>query len=220
MAESVVSGLVRDWIAGWVVSRGAADPVDEPWGWTIDVGQSAQVARHVLPEPTEPDVRKLVAATTAPGTWLKVFADDDTVRPWIAPGWRFDVPGYLMTVPLAAGRPVVPAGYTLTTWERGGVVRVLVRTEDGHFAARGQLGLAGAAAVADQIETAPAHRRRGLGSVVMRALEDAGHRSGAETGLLVGTPDGKALYSALGWTLRAPMASLYYAPEPVESAGA
>ncbi|MFD8695582.1 GNAT family N-acetyltransferase [Kitasatospora purpeofusca] len=213
MGESVISGLVRSWVGGWVVSRGAAEPVDEPWGWTVDVGQSAQVARHVLPEPTEPDVRKLVAATTAPGTWLKVFTDDDTVRPWLGPGWRFDVPGYLMTVPLAAGGPVVPAGYTLTTWERGGVVRALVRTGAGHFAARGQLGLAGAVAVADQIETAPAHRRRGLGSVVMRALEDAGHRGGAETGFLVATPEGKALYSTLGWTLRATMASLYYAPD-------
>ncbi|MFD9068413.1 GNAT family N-acetyltransferase [Kitasatospora purpeofusca] len=74
--------------------------------------------------------------------------------------------------------------------------------------------------MADQIETAPAHRRRGLGSVVMRALEDAGHRHGAATGLLVATPEGKALYSTLGWTLRATMASLYYDPEPAESAGA
>ncbi|MFC5663864.1 GNAT family N-acetyltransferase [Kitasatospora misakiensis] len=212
MGELTVNALVREWIGGWIVSRGAADPVDEPWGWTVDVGQVKQVARHVLPAPTEPDVRKLVAATTAPGTWLKLFADDETVRPWLGPGWRYDVPGYLMTLPLAAGRPTVPAGYTLTSWERGGVVRVLVRTEDGHFAARGQLGLAGATAVADQIETAPEHRRRGLGSVVMRALQDAGHRGGATTGILVATPDGRALYSALGWTVRATMASLYYAP--------
>ncbi|MFD7418189.1 GNAT family N-acetyltransferase, partial [Kitasatospora purpeofusca] len=146
MGESGVSGLVRSWVGGWVVSRGAAEPVDEPWGWTVDVGQSAQVARHVLPEPTEPDVRKLVAATSAPGTWLKVFTDDDTVRPWLGPGWRFDVPGYLMTVPLVAGGPVVPAGYTLTTWERGGVVRALVRTGAGHFAARGPRGGGGGGA--------------------------------------------------------------------------
>ncbi|MFF2350985.1 GNAT family N-acetyltransferase [Kitasatospora sp. NPDC058115] len=212
MDEPTVNELVRAWIGGWIVSRGAADPVDEPWGWSIDVGQPHQVARHVLPEPAEADVRTLVAATTAPGTWLKLFADDDTVRPWLGPGWRYDVPGYLMTLPLAAGRPAAPAGYTLTSWERGGVVRALVRTVDGHFAARGQLAVTGAVAVADQIETDPAHRRRGLGSVVMRALQDAGHRAGAETGLLVATPEGRALYAALGWSVRAPMASLCYAP--------
>ncbi|WP_406096691.1 hypothetical protein [Kitasatospora purpeofusca] len=53
----------------------------------------------------------------------------------------------------------------------------------------------------------------------MRALEDAGHRNGAGTGFLVATPEGKALYSTLGWTLRATMASLCFAPEPAESAG-
>ncbi|MFB7470126.1 GNAT family N-acetyltransferase [Kitasatospora sp. NPDC056184] len=220
MDEPTVNELVRAWVEGWIVSRGAADPVDEPWGWSIDVGQPKQVARHVLPEPVEADVRKLVAATTAPGTWLKLFADDDTVRPWLGPGWQYDLPGYLMTVPLAAERPVVPAGYTLTSWSRGGVVRVLVRTEDGRFAARGQLAVTGATAVADQIETDPGHRRRGLGSLVMRSLRDAGHRGGAATGLLVATPEGRALYSALGWSVRASMASLYYAPRPAESAGA
>ncbi|MFE7561455.1 GNAT family N-acetyltransferase [Kitasatospora sp. NPDC057500] len=212
MDEPAVSELVREWVGGWVVSRGAADPVDEPWGWSVDVGQPKQVARHVLPEPAEADVRKLVAATTAPGTWLKLFADDDTVRPWLGPGWRYDVPGYLMTVPLAPQHPAVPAGYILTSWWRGGVVRVLVRTADGHFAARGQLAVSGATAVADQIETDPGHRRRGLGSVVMRALQGAAHEGGAVTGVLVATPDGRALYSALGWRVRATMASLYYAP--------
>ncbi|WP_380282803.1 GNAT family N-acetyltransferase [Kitasatospora purpeofusca] len=220
MDEPTVNELVRAWVEGWIVSRGAADPVDEPWGWSVDVGRPEQVARHVLPEPTEADVRKLVAATTAPGTWLKLFADDETVRPWLGPGWHYDLPGYLMTVPLAAERPVVPAGYTLTSWRRGGVVRVLVRTEDGRFAARGQLAVTGATAVADQIETDPGHRRRGLGSLVVGALRDAGHRDGAATGMLVATPEGRALYSALGWSVRASMASLYYAPEPTEPAGA
>ncbi|MER5352321.1 GNAT family N-acetyltransferase [Kitasatospora sp. NPDC002551] len=218
MDEPTVNELVREWVEGWIVSRGAADPVDEPWGWTVDVGQPRQVARHVLPEPTEADVRKLVAATTAPWTWLKLFADDDTVRPWLGPGWCFDVPGYLMSVPLAAGHPAVPAGYTLTSWWRGDVVRVLVRTGDGRFAARGQLAVTGTTAVADQIETDPEHRRRGLGSLVMRILQDAGHRRGAVTGLLVGTPEGRALYTALGWRERATMASLYYAPQDAEPA--
>ncbi|MEE1825156.1 GNAT family N-acetyltransferase [Streptomyces sp. BE20] len=213
MQGLTVNELVRMWIEGWIVSRGASDPVDEPWGWTVDVGQRAQVSRHVLPEPTEADVRKIVAGTSAPGTWLKLFADDDTVRPWLGPGWQFDVPGFLMTVPLAAERPTVPAGYTLTSWSRGGVVRVLVRTADGHFAARGQIACTGATAVADQIETAPEHRRRGLGGLVMRTLQDAARRSGAGTGLLVATPDGRALYASLGWTARATMASLCFAPE-------
>ncbi|MER8105419.1 GNAT family N-acetyltransferase [Kitasatospora sp. NPDC094016] len=212
MQDPSINELVRMWIAGWSVSRGAAEAVDEPWGWTIDVGVVGHVARHVLPEPAEPDVRKIAEATTAPGTWLKLFTEDAVARPWLGPQWRLDQPGYLMTVPLGAERPEVPAGYTVTTWTRGGIIRTLVRTGAGHLAARGQAGLAGPVAVPDQILTAPEHRRRGLGALVMRTLQNAGHEAGADTAVLVGTPDGRALYASLGWTTRSPMASLVYEP--------
>ncbi|MBD0746965.1 GNAT family N-acetyltransferase [Streptomyces sp. CBMA152] len=221
MESESVPDIVAAWIKGWVVSRGAAEPVAEPWGWTIDVGQTKHVSRHVVPEPDEPTVRKLVEATTAPATWLKLFADDDTVRPWLGPGWHYDQPGFLMTLPLAErARTKTPRGYTLTSWTTGGVLRVLVRTDAGHFAARGQLAPTGTTAVADQIETAPEHRRRGLGSLVMRTLQNAALEAGATTAVLVGTPEGQALYSALGWTTRSAMASLYFAPSDPASSGA
>ncbi|MFJ4333564.1 MULTISPECIES: GNAT family N-acetyltransferase [unclassified Streptomyces] len=212
MPDTGVSELVRMWIDGWVVSRGSSDPVDEPWGWTIDVGQPGHVARHVLPEPSEAAVRKIVAGTTAPGTWLKLFAEDRAVLPWVGPGWRRDSPGFLMTCRLAPDLPEVPAGYTLTSWTRGGVERVLVRTRAGHFAARGQIAQVGATAVVDQVETAAEHRRKGLGSLVMRTLQSAAYEAGARTGLLVGTPEGRALYSSLGWAVCSPMTSLWYEP--------
>lgn len=69
-------------------------------------------------------------------------------------------------------------------------------------------------AVPDQILTAPEHRRRGLGALVMRTLQSAGHEAGADTAVLVGTPDGRALYTSLGWTTRSSMASLVYEPRP------
>ncbi|MER7753909.1 GNAT family N-acetyltransferase [Kitasatospora sp. NPDC097643] len=211
MQDATINELVRMWIAGWTVSRGAAEPVDRPWGWSIDVGLPSEVGRHVLPEPTEADVRRIAGATTAPTTWLKLFAEGDTVRPWLGPEWRLDVPGFLMTVPLTGERPDglrPPAGYRVTTWTRGGIVRVLVRTDAGHLAARGQAGLAGAVAVPDQIVTTPGHRRRGLGALVMRTLQNSAREAGADTGVLVGTTAGRALYTALGWTTHAPMASL------------
>ncbi|MFF7633735.1 GNAT family N-acetyltransferase [Kitasatospora sp. NPDC008050] len=212
MTAAGVSELVRMWIDGWVVSRGASDPVAEPWGWTIDVGKAGHVARHVLPEPTGLQVGRLVAATGAPGTWLKLFADDDTARSWVTPDWELADPAYLMSCPLGAEQVRIPAGYVRTSWTRGNVVRVLIRTTDGHFAARGQLAVAGGVGVPDQIETAPAHRRRGLGGVVMRTLQNAAHQAGAETGVLVASSAGRALYTTLGWTARSPMASLCYAP--------
>ncbi|MEU3726874.1 GNAT family N-acetyltransferase [Streptomyces sp. NPDC031705] len=208
MSEEQITGWVKQWVDGWTVSRGAADPVGEPWGWTVAVGLPKEVVRHVLPVPAEADVRKL-AATAPAATWLKLFAPDEVVRPWAGDGWETDVPGFLMTLPLApapAGPP--PAGYTVTTWTRGGVIKVLVRAGDGRLAARGQAGLAGRTAVPDQIETAADQRRRGLGALVMRTLQNTAREAGARDGVLVATPDGRALYEALGWTSRSPMAGL------------
>ncbi|MFJ9691738.1 GNAT family N-acetyltransferase [Kitasatospora sp. NPDC101183] len=213
MLDQSTTDLVRAWMSGWTVSRGAADPVEQPWGWTIDVGApDREVARHVLPEPTEAEVRKIDEETTAPTTWLKLFVEDAVVRPWLDDRWRLDQPGFLMTLPLRHEPAAPPAGYTVTTWERGGVLRTLVRTADGHFAARGQAGLAGPVAVPDQITTAPEHRRRGLGRVVMRTLQSAAHERGSRTGVLVGTSDGQALYRTMGWITRSPMASLVLDP--------
>ncbi|MFE9229703.1 GNAT family N-acetyltransferase [Streptomyces massasporeus] len=54
----------------------------------------------------------------------------------------------------------------------------MVAAPDGSLAARGQIAPTGGTAVADQVETAPGHRRKGLGSVVMRTLQNAAVRQG------------------------------------------
>ncbi|MFJ8443143.1 GNAT family N-acetyltransferase [Kitasatospora griseola] len=215
--DPTVPALVRDWLSGWTVARGAADPQPEPWGWSIDVGQPRHPWRHVLPAPVESDVRTLTGATAVPWTWLKLFDVDERALPWIGPGWHVDVPGHLMTCRLRPERPAVPAGYRITTWSRGGVVRAMVRTIEGEYAARGQIGVAPGSdgsllAAVDQVETAPEHRRRGLGSLLMRTLQSEAHAAGARTGVLVGTTEGRALYSALDWQWHAPMLSFWYDP--------
>lgn len=115
-----------------------------------------------------------------------------------------------MTVPLAPAAPhrlAVPEGYRLRTWSRGGVVRTMVASADGGWAARGQIAPTGRTAVADQIETSPLHRRKGLGSLVMRTLQAAAFEQGAEIGVLAGTPEGRALYESLGWQVAAGLTS-------------
>ncbi|MFD0276050.1 GNAT family N-acetyltransferase [Kitasatospora sp. NPDC127111] len=218
MLRTTTENVVRSWVDGWIVSRSAAPPVVEPWGYTIDVGVSGHVTRHVLDATgdavREADVRKVAGAVRAEGTWLKVFADPAAVAPWLGPDWWIDPePGYLMTTPLTpapAHRLTAPDGYRLRTWTRGGVIRALVTAPDGALAARGQIAPTGATAVVDQIETSPGHRRRGLGSLVIRTLTTAAHDQGAQTGVLAGTPDGHALYTALGWHTLAPLTSAKY----------
>ncbi|MER6246104.1 GNAT family N-acetyltransferase [Streptomyces griseorubiginosus] len=210
-----MDGIVQAWVDGWVVSRGAAPPQREAWGFTVDVGQIAQVSRHVFDAlgdgVDEGAVRKVADAVTGAGVWLKVFQDPEIVGKWLGEGWWVDPePGYLMTVPLAGTRAEaddVPDGYRTRVWSVGGVTRVLVAAPDGSLAARGQVAPTGASAVFNQIETVTAHRRRGLGSVVMRTLQAAAGATGAQTGVLAGTPAGRGLYESLGWHVQAPLTS-------------
>ncbi|MFF5521225.1 GNAT family N-acetyltransferase [Streptomyces coeruleorubidus] len=209
---------VQAWVDGWVVSRGAAPPVPEPWGCTIDVGMYGHVTRHVFgatgDDLDEATVRKVAGAVTGAGVWLKAFRDPSVVAGWLDDTWWIDPePGYLMTVPLTQGdRPDVPYGYRLRSWSRGGVTRVMVAAPDGSPAARGQITPTGSTAVADQIETAPEHRRKGLGSLVMRTLQMTAVRQGARTGVLAGTPAGRGLYEALGWEVAAVLTSAKHCP--------
>ncbi|MEU8915735.1 GNAT family N-acetyltransferase [Streptomyces nigrescens] len=59
--------------------------------------------------------------------------------------------------------------------------------------------------VFDMIGTQPAHQRRGLGRAVMAALAGRAVERGARQGVLVASPDGRALYEAMGWRLRSPV---------------
>ncbi|MER5227101.1 GNAT family N-acetyltransferase [Streptomyces flaveus] len=59
--------------------------------------------------------------------------------------------------------------------------------------------------VVDQVETDPAHQRRGLGRVVMHTLTDITAGQGATAGVLVATPEGRALYETVGWHVLAPL---------------
>jgi ribosomal protein S18 acetylase RimI-like enzyme len=216
-----MDGIVRTWVDGWVVSRGAAPPVIQPWGCTIDMGMAHHVTRHVFAgtndEVEEATVRKVAETVTGAGIWLKVFAESSRVGPWLGEGWWVDPePGHLMSARLRThGAPSpVPVGYRLRTWSCGGVTRVMVAAPDGSLAARGQIAPTGATAVVDQIETSPAHRRRGLGTLVMRNLARAALEQGAEVGVLGGTPDGRALYESLGWRVEAPLTSAKFTGRP------
>ncbi|WP_226967352.1 GNAT family N-acetyltransferase [Streptomyces phaeolivaceus] len=213
-----MDGLVRAWVDGWVLSRGAAPPVVEPWGRTIDMGMAQHVTRHVLSatgdQVEETTVRKVADAVTGTGVWLKVFAEPSRVTPWLGEGWWVDPePGCLMSTRLGThGSPAatplpVPDGYRLRTWSSGGVTRVMIAAPDGSFAARGQIAPTGTTAVVDQMETSPDHRRRGLGTLVMHTLTRSALARGAEIGVLGGTPDGRALYESLGWRVEAPLTS-------------
>ncbi|MFI6229006.1 GNAT family N-acetyltransferase [Micromonospora echinospora] len=102
-----------------------------------------------------------------------------------------------------------PAPYAVRIDTTGGTAVATVVDSTGHPAASGRLAPAGSYGVVDQVETTPAHRRRRLGTVVMRALADHGARHGPRTGILVATDDGHSLYDSLGWTTHSTVAAAF-----------
>ncbi|MGX7670507.1 GNAT family N-acetyltransferase [Plantactinospora sp. DSM 117369] len=73
----------------------------------------------------------------------------------------------------------------------------------------GRLAPAGEFGIVDKVETEPAHRRRGLGSVLVRTLAARAAAGGLRTGILVATDDGRALYRTLGWVVRSDVPAAY-----------
>ncbi|MEV0177210.1 GNAT family N-acetyltransferase [Streptomyces sp. NPDC050803] len=174
--------------------------------------------RHVLTTADEATVRKITENAGSPGIWLKTFVPPQTLTSWLAPGWSLaGGPGFLMSASLRTAHAQVPDGYWLSTWTRAGVTRALVRTADGAFAARGQIAVTGATAVVDQVETDPAHQRRGLGRLVMTTLANAAAGQGVTAGVLGATPEGRALYERLEWRVLAPLTGAAPSPGQIEA---
>ncbi|MFI6820399.1 GNAT family N-acetyltransferase [Micromonospora sp. NPDC050187] len=117
--------------------------------------------------------------------------------------------GYLMTAPFTLGADAPPAPYRTVVTTEGGVAVATVVDADGSAAASGRLTAAGECGVVDHVETAPAHRRRGLGRIVMRALGDHAARAGLRSGILIANDDGRRRYHALGRTVRSEIAAAY-----------
>ena len=67
-------------------------------------------------------------------------------------------------------------------------------------AASGHVSAVNGYAIFDRIITAPEFRRRGLGSLTMRALVSLALEHDVEEGLLIASIDGQQLYQSLGWT--------------------
>ncbi|MER5890127.1 GNAT family N-acetyltransferase [Streptomyces sp. NPDC001941] len=197
----MLADTVGAWVGGWAASREHPRPLGRPWGWYVEVGRPAMTARHVVGRPAREAALEAVAAASGPYVVVTVPGEPDEVAGWLPGDWRVNPEQcfHLMTVDLDPGRPRTPEGYRLGIEVAGEVVRALVTGPRGQEAARGQMAVHAGVAVFDQVITEPEHRRRGLGVLMMRALADHAVGTGARTGALGATDEGRALYESLGW---------------------
>ncbi len=197
----MIDELAERWHRGWIAADGLTSErrdgrlvvhVDRPhrqYEWIVtDSDDVAAVAGTV--------------ATTAEPNWLSVLtsAPQEVTAKVEAAGMVVARPDETFMRRTLADHPQAdpPAGYEVEV-TRNPVISVRVLTSGGEQAASGLMAVVGEDAVAHRIETAEAHRRRGLGSVVMGVLAREAAKSGATTGLLFSSTEGVHLYGRLGW---------------------
>lgn len=202
--------LVRRWQAGWSVSRGWTTVEDDNDGILIvRAGEESRPTEYVVldaddkPERVERAAQLALADGGGRGAgWITLATDDKDARIEQLEDLGLEVQqdqDWLMTIQLSE-QPALKLHerYTLHTELEDDLI-ITRATQHGGVVSSGRMAVVGPDAVADRIETDPAHRRRGLGSAVMASLVEAAATKGAKRGILIASIDGLRLYRSLGW---------------------
>lgn len=210
--------LLERWLTGWSLSRGVPLPVSDEGGLRVEVGMPLQLRRYVFPD-AGPALQARAERIRSPHIYLKVPADPAVLRAALPARWTVEEPGYLMRGPDSMQRQAeLPPGYVVEQSAEHGAKVVNVLHANGELAASGRIVTQAGCAVFDQIVTSEAHRRLGLGTVVMRHLDALAVQARATERLLVATEAGRGLYLSLGWKLLAPWSTAVL-PAPCHGSG-
>ncbi|ROU06170.1 GNAT family N-acetyltransferase [Lysobacter enzymogenes] len=198
--------LVLAWQTAHCIARNAPAPVPDRGGWRVDTHSDKETRRWVFPRLCD-GLREVAGEITAPLHYLKLSGTAEELRSALPPRWEIQPANYFMIATAAPTdtRPL-PPGYTLELHRAGAFARASILAPNGELAASGNAAQTADAFVYDRIETAPDHRRKGLGLAVMAALATA-KASAAAPQLLVATEDGRSLYARLGWSVLGPFAT-------------
>ncbi|GAA3658125.1 acetyltransferase (GNAT) family protein [Lentzea atacamensis] len=197
----MIGELVERWHHGWITADGLTSEYRDGY-LVVHVNRPRRKYEWIATDDAETAAMAAIVAATAEPNWLSVptNAPQKTTAAIEAAGLVVARPDETFMRCSLAGHPRFdpPAGYAVEV-RRNPVIGVRVLTPDGEEAASGLMAVVGEDAVAHRIETAEAHRRRGLGSVVMGTLVREALKDGAANGLLFSSTDGVHLYRRLGW---------------------
>lgn len=208
MGSSASDELIGTWVTGWSSGRGYESRHE---------GRVHAALRHdtigdweyVVCEPTDEEL-VAIADTLAkhPARRLTAFVDDPNafVEAAHTAGLALQQADEVLMVTDMDEQdvedPRSPDGFTIQT-ERdrtNAYVSVHLEEDPSIVVASGHVAVVDDYAVFDRIITSPDFRRRGLGSLVMRALAALALEHAVSEGLLIATVDGQGLYGYLGWT--------------------
>lgn len=196
--------LLERWLTGWSLSRGVPLPVRDQGGLRVEVGMPLQLRRHVFLD-AGAALQACAERIRAPHIYLKAPVEPLALRAALPARWMVEAPGYLMRgYALSPAQAPLPAAYGIELAIEHGAQLVRIVHANGEMAASGRIVIHGRCAIFDQIVTAEAHRRLGLGTAVMRQLDALARQAQVTERLLVATEAGRGLYLNLGWQQLAP----------------
>lgn len=200
MTRSTANALyLRAWLAARSVARGLPCPVAEFGGYRVDTCADGEIARWVFPTISD-GFHDLVRSIRKPGYLVKLCDRPEHMRRALPPNWKLHEPGYFMKTVSTHLELRLASGYTARIFRSGPVIKAIILAASGEVAASGYAAETREAFVYDRIITQEGHRRRGLASHLVSVLHNARSDSTLPQ-LLVATPQGRSLYSALGWEL-------------------
>ncbi|WAJ32200.1 GNAT family N-acetyltransferase [Arthrobacter sp. FX8] len=201
-----ITGLLEVWVAGWAGCRGYQTAKEGRFPAALRADTSGEWEVFAS-EPTDDEFATLAARTAeTPARVLTILTNDPSRYAAMAGRQGLNVTSdsqAMMIVDMETQDAEDPwlsdDDLSLATYERDGVYYAEVLSGDA-VAAGGRAFVVGDTAVFDKIITQPAFQRRGLGSLIMRALAAQASGRGIRTGLLLASVDGQKLYSHLGWS--------------------
>lgn len=197
--------LLHAWLTARSLARGLPLPVPEHGGFRVDTGSDTETVRWVFPRLCH-GLKDLAHTIHQPRQFIKACDTPEALRAALPPHWTVHPASHVMRAHGTMPRRTLADGYHITTEHSGPVVAVRILNETGELAASGFGAQTDHVFVYDRIVTEPAHRRKGLGHVLMQTLHGA-QRDRDSLELLVATDDGRALYETLGWRVVAAYAS-------------
>ncbi len=175
--SAIAPEIVDAWAFGWTIARRVPPPVRIPGGLRIDTGTPRERARYIFYRFQNDMISRIAAADPAPGVVIKICCSIQDISSSLPPGWALHAPRSMMTIapghhpaPHAAA---LPETYEITLAATGPIVSATIRRAE-EICAAGQMARHDRYAIIDDIHTAPAHRRLGLGAAVMARLMHAG----------------------------------------------
>lgn len=208
MGSSASDELIGTWVSGWAGARGYESRHE---------GRVHAALRHDTSGDWEyviyePSAEELVAVADTlikhPARRLTAFADDTVsmIEAASTAGLSVvDASEVLMVTNMAGHdveepRPAEGFAFQIERDDTHSYVSIHPENDPETVAASGHVSAVDGFAIFDRIITAPDFRRRGLGSLIMRALASLALEHEVEEGLLIASVEGQELYNYLGWT--------------------